>query len=272
MSFSVSYPQNPYPSAFGKVTAKSNFCEEDFVVTGYAGELVNAISSVAYIWLAAQGLRQLPKDSALDAKILYYGLALVGVCSGLFHALLKYHAQMSDDMSMIVATSCVLHRAMTFQQSETYTRKFTTVLLASMIIETVYHSAMNEEFVHQASWLVLLVLVARKTRALIQQRAKTPEQKQTFSRLIAFGTASMALGYFLWQLDGIFCSELTASKRSIGMPWGFLLEMHAWWHLFTAIGAYVFMVMVDSLTRDVIELPGWRLTTPEKAARNPVKM
>jgi hypothetical protein len=56
------------------------------------------------------------------------------------------------------------------------------------------------------------------------------------------------------------------------MPWGFLLEMHAWWHLLTAIGAYVFMIMVDSLTRDVIELPGWRLTRPEKAARNPVKM
>jgi dihydroceramidase len=68
----------------------------------------------------------------------------------------------------------------------------------------------------------------------------------------------MAFGYFLWQLDGIFCSELTALKRSIGMPWGFLLEMHGWWHLFTAIGAYVFMVMVDSLTRDELELPGRR--------------
>lgn len=89
---------------------------------------------------------------------------------------------------MIVATSAVLHRAMTFQRDEAYTRKFTTVLLASMVIETVYHSVMNEEFVHQASWLVLLVLVAWKTRALIQERAKTAEQKQTFSRLIAFGT------------------------------------------------------------------------------------
>jgi dihydroceramidase len=77
---------------------------------------------------------------------------------------------------------------MTFQQDATYTRKFTTVLLSSMVIETVYHSVMNEEFVHQASWLVLLVLVAWKTRSLIQQRAKTPEQKQQFSRLIAFGT------------------------------------------------------------------------------------
>ena len=82
----------------------------------------------------------------------------------------------------------------------------------------------------------------------------------------------MALGYFLWQLDGIFCSELTVIKRSIGMPWGFLLEMHAWWHLFTAIVAYVFMVMVDSLTRDVIELPGWRLTWSAKQARSGEKM
>ena len=77
---------------------------------------------------------------------------------------------------------------MTFRQSETFTRKFTAFLLALMAIETVYHSVMNEEFVHQASWLVLLILVAWKTRALIQERAKTPEQKQTFSRLIAFGT------------------------------------------------------------------------------------
>lgn len=27
---------------------QNSFCEEDFVVTGYAGEFINAISSVAY--------------------------------------------------------------------------------------------------------------------------------------------------------------------------------------------------------------------------------
>ena len=78
----------------------------------------------------------------------------------------------------------------------------------------------------------------------------------------------MGLGYFLWQIDGIFCSELTALKRSIGMPWGFLLEMHGWWHLLTALGAYVFMVLVDSLTRDVIELPGWRFSWLDKPVRS----
>lgn len=42
----------------------------------------------------------------------------------------------------------------------------------------------------------------------------------------------------------------------MGMPWSFVLEFHGWWHFFTAVGAYVFMVMVDSLTQDVVELSG----------------
>ena len=40
------------------------------------------------------------------------------------------------------------------------------------------------------------------------------------------------------------------------MPWSFVLEFHGWWHILTAIGAYVFMVMVDSLTQDVVDLSG----------------
>jgi dihydroceramidase len=45
----------------------------------------------------------------------------------------------------------------------------------------------------------------------------------------------MCLGYFLWQIDGIYCTELTALRRSVGMPWGFLLELHGWWHGLTAV-------------------------------------
>lgn len=68
-------------------------------------------------------------------------------------------------------------------------------------------------------------------------------------------------GYILWQLDFIFCPQLTTVKRMIGLPWGFLLELHAWWHILTAIGAHTFMIMVDRLTRDEIEFSsddfGW---------------
>lgn len=26
------------------------------------------------------------------------------------------------------------------------------------------------------------------------------------------------------------------------MPWGFALELHAWWHIFTGIGSYILIV------------------------------
>lgn len=38
------------------------------------------------------------------------------------------------------------------------------------------------------------------------------------------------------------------------MPWGFLLELHGWWHILTAVGAQTFMIMIDVLTRDRVEL------------------
>jgi dihydroceramidase len=34
------------------------------------------------------------------------------------------------------------------------------------------------------------------------------------------------------------------------MPWSFLLELHGWWHILTAAGAYTFMAMVEGLTED----------------------
>lgn len=69
-------------------------------------------------------------------------------------------------------------------------------------------------------------------------------------------TGCFLFGYTLWQLDFIYCSQLTSWKRAMGMPWGFLLEFHGWWHILTAVGAYVFMVMVDGLTQENVVMSG----------------
>lgn len=34
------------------------------------------------------------------------------------------------------------------------------------------------------------------------------------------------------------------------------MEFHGWWHILTAVGAYVFMAMVDSLTQAIVDLSG----------------
>jgi dihydroceramidase len=40
------------------------------------------------------------------------------------------------------------------------------------------------------------------------------------------------------------------------MPWSFVLEFHGWWHILTAVAAFVFMVLVDNLTRSEVEFSG----------------
>lgn len=49
-------------------------------------------------------------------------------------------------------------------------------------------------------------------------------------------------GFFIWNLDNVFCSTIRQWRRSLGLPVAFLLEGHGWWHLMTGLG----MCMVDN--------------------------
>ena len=66
---------------------------------------------------------------------------------------------------------------------------------------------------------------------------------------LIFGTKGLALfAYFLWNIDVHFCTTLTGWKRQLGMPWGILLEFHGWWHVLTAVAAYILMALIEFLT------------------------
>ncbi|KAK4502876.1 hypothetical protein PRZ48_006302 [Zasmidium cellare] len=139
---------------------------------------------------------------------------------------------------------------MTYGQSKRYTQVFTLVIIASVVIETVYHTVMDELKAHELSFLTLITLVAWKTRELVKQRVSKEQDRRKLRWVIALGC--MVFGYFLWQLDFRYCPELTQLKRSVGMPWSFVFEFHGWWHILTAVGAYTFMSLVESLTQDEV--------------------
>lgn len=55
--------------------------------------------------------------------------------------------------------------------------------------------------------------------------------------LIKYTGLSVFLGgFFIWNLDNVFCSTIRQWRRSIGLPVAFLLEGHGWWHLMTGLG------------------------------------
>ncbi|KAG9660278.1 alkaline phytoceramidase, partial [Aureobasidium melanogenum] len=189
----IAYGYQPLSPFFGSPTARANFCEEDSIVTSFIAELINTCSNAAYIIYSVRALRRMPKHTSFAAKSIYHGLALVGICSSLFHGLLKYHAQMADDTSMIVATSIVLHRAMTFQRSHSFTRWFSSLLILAVIAETAYHTITDEQMAHELSFVLLIIVVAIKTRSLIILRVHNPKDEQMLQNAIIFGAGVASL-------------------------------------------------------------------------------
>lgn len=62
-----------------------------------------------------------------------------------------------------------------------------------------------------------------------------------------FGIGIFLFGYFLWNLDIHFCDSVRATRRDWGMPYGFVLEGHGWWHIFTGLGVYYSLVYEEYL-------------------------
>ncbi len=67
------------------------------------------------------------------------------------------------------------------------------------------------------------------------------------SLILLINAANFLFGYLLWSIDFHLCSYVTKAKHYVGLPWGFLFELHGWWHIFTGIGAYIGMALTEYL-------------------------
>lgn len=90
---------------------------------------------------------------------------------------------------------------------------------------------------HQVVFATLMLSTAVRTVHLLRKpelRARLPEQMRTVvGRTFTAGASIFAFGFFVWNLDNVFCGTVTGWKKNIGWPGAFLLEGHSWWHVFT---------------------------------------
>ncbi|KAF2182198.1 alkaline ceramidase family protein [Zopfia rhizophila CBS 207.26] len=247
----IPYAESPGSGVWGPTTSNHNFCEEDYVITTYIGEFINTLTNLTYIIYGAHGLRRVQprEDGGLFSTLAfpYWGLIAVGMLSGYFHATLKYHSQMGDDLSMLIAVGAVLHQVTTFNAPPSQRLKITFLLLATVIPVSIYHCWADEIIMHEVAFAIMVFISGRTTRHLIRERVKDKESRRRLRELATFGTGCGVFGYFLWSIDFHLCDYVTAIKHRIGLPFGMLLELHGWWHILTGIGAYVGMALVEYL-------------------------
>ncbi|KAF1815666.1 hypothetical protein P152DRAFT_429878 [Eremomyces bilateralis CBS 781.70] len=251
MRFSIPYSNSNSSEApvWGPITSPLKYVVPDYVVTVYIAEFINALTSLIYLGYAFHRLHSVSTYAeAFTTALPYVGLAYVGICSAAYHTLLKAPAELADELSMHFATACVLHRIFSFDQPPRIALRNGIVLL-SILIGFVGTQSIKQDFLwHALLWASMLAAIGWKTRNVVQKNFKKGDPaKRRATKVARLGGVYFGVGYAIWNLDWLFCSQLTSLKRQWGMPWSFLLEFHGWWHLLTAMGAYSFMALVELL-------------------------
>ncbi|KAB8274633.1 alkaline phytoceramidase [Aspergillus minisclerotigenes] len=234
---------------WGPQTSYLNFCEEDYVITRYIAEFINTLSSFVYIAYGIYGLSKLRhKPNASSRSIPYFGLIGVGVCSAGYHMTLKYHTQMSDELSMHLLTTPLLYRILSFQTSPERTRIVGIILSLLFTVVMVVHMVMDEFLLHAVTFGTAVYLIATRTLKIIPRQIPDPVTRKNIQSVALFGCASFIFGYLVWLIDEWACRVLTKTRQAVGLPLAFLFELHGWWHVFTAIGGYIAVAIIDLLT------------------------
>ncbi|KAJ1658968.1 alkaline ceramidase ydc1 [Dispira simplex] len=97
---------------------------------------------------------------------------------------------------------------------------------------------------HQVSYaLEVVVIVVRNAYLLSHIPAQEPGEsgpctRQVLRRLYMQGAAAFLLGFILWNVDNIMCTQLRTMRAQLAPPFDILLQFHGWWHILTGLGCY----------------------------------
>lgn len=237
---------------------------------------MNTVTNFVFWYCAVGGIKSVRKNGHdFIFEIAYWGYLLVGIGSFMFHTSLKYPWQLVDELNMIY-TTCLMGYANLSHAQSTQFRIITAVscILLCTFVTLYYHYLQDPNF-HQNVYAAMTVaLVFRSAyqmevclrptwrhstesdRLSKEQKGlavlSREEQEQLNSRdldilrnmwiLVCWGVSVFLAGFALWGMDIKYCGQLRARRRQIGLPWGALLELHGWWHVFTGYGAYCYIV------------------------------
>ena len=224
----------------------SSFCEEDYAVTRYVVELVNTLTNVAYVALALRAMRRGHVD------FMSASLFALGVCSFVFHATMRHATQFGDEIAMLGLMWSMLRGMLRAPDPDSLVAHIAgSVLAVGVPILSAFYVWSGELVYHVVVFLSMLALLISWSHWLMvwaplecDARERRAWQWHTWR---AVGIC--LVGYAAWLADLTYCEELRVTRAWMGLPWAWLLELHGWWHVMTAIGISEFMDVVRDMDR-----------------------
>ncbi|VEU20844.1 DEKNAAC101652 [Brettanomyces naardenensis] len=235
---------------WGPPTATLDFCEENYVVSSYAAEIINTLTNLIYVFFAFNLLLSTIRNKHGAIFILAsLGLLAVGVGSWLYHMTLRYEFQLLDELPMVYFTWIPFAYVFTIGVENRRTKLIiyggmtTSLILFTVIYLFVYQNPAFHEIIYAGISLGLVYRTIVLTNWYVTDR----KFKRFMFKLLIFSMFEIALAFLVWNLDTIYCSGLIRARRFIGLPLGIFLELHGFWHLFIGIGIHHFILFTQCL-------------------------
>lgn len=248
LPFAIPYLPEQDEGYWGIPTSTIDWCEENYVVLPFIAEALNTTTNAVFIALAAFAIFHAHYNHLeLRFQLLALGFMLVGIGSWCFHMTLRYEYQLLDELPMIYATCIPFWSVFSeFRDRRGSILVGVGILTAANLLTAIYLHFKNPT-IHQAAYGLLNAGIIFKSYSLAKVHVKNDRASKQLNRTMFLGVALFLFGYILWNMDIHLCSHARAARRSWGMPYGFVLEGHGWWHIFTGTGVYFYLVYEEYL-------------------------
>ncbi|ETS76752.1 hypothetical protein PFICI_12139 [Pestalotiopsis fici W106-1] len=235
---------------WGPPTSAANFCEEDYAVTRFIAEFMNTLSNLAYVYFAfkypGRSTQETSTISRLDS--LSWGLLLVGLASGAFHATLRQGPQFADDLSMLFLTGIMMQYIYCQNQPAGLSRVIAAAVWFSVASASLVYVHSGDIIIHMSAFGASVALIGVRLLQLIYRRQRPEQETAELAARFWTGAAYLAAAFAVWNADLELCVPLLRAQRQrVGWPWALALELHGWWHVLTAAGAAQMIQLVRSL-------------------------
>ncbi|EGV63487.1 alkaline ceramidase ydc1 [Yamadazyma tenuis] len=246
--FAIEYPQEQKLGYWGDITSTIDWCEENYVVSDYVAEFLNTTTNAVFILLALFAIYH-ARQNKLEWRFIFTGLGflLVGIGSWWFHMTLKYHFQLLDELPMIYATCVPFWSVFSeFRNPKDSVMIGVGIFMGANLLTLIY-VWFKDPTLHQAAYGILNFVIIFKSFRLTEKYVSDPVARSNMHKTMSLGIGLFLLGYIFWNLDIHFCSSIRSIRRNVGIPYGFVLEGHGWWHVFTGLGVYYYLVYEEYL-------------------------
>ncbi|ETO29984.1 hypothetical protein RFI_07136 [Reticulomyxa filosa] len=248
---------------WGRVDSSVDWCEPNYVVTHYVAEFFNSLSSTPMIIWSILGMYYLYRFTTNEIKFhwCFLSLAIVGVGSTAFHGTLRFHAQLLDELPMLVTSFSCLYALLEMktppEKRANFFLLFSLVCICSVIEVTrypffflksvtfvnfplkKYFKKLIFSYVILKLWYIFLfsyaIVVATVTLYTLVNLGDLSKKLFIAACLCYYG------GWTLWILDQIYCEKV--------QPYHF----HSFWHLGAGYGTYCWILGLVSMRQDFLK-------------------